>query len=173
MQPQFDLQVAQNRVNGQYYYTTEAFSAAYQWTERFSTVTGYSVTGIFYEQAAAKQTSDYVQQTFSNQFRYQWTPTTTLVTEYRFGLVNYLYNSQLNSITNYGLAGFDHSFSPKATMTLRAGGEIQDAKVGGSTASPYAEITANYQYQRYSSLHAYMNYGSNTRISRSARPTNP
>ena len=122
-------------------------------------MTGYSLTGIFYEERAAKLTNDYIQQTFSNQFRYLATPTTSLVTEYRLGLVNYLYMPGMNSITNYALVGFDHSFSPKSSMTLRAGGEIQDENGGNTSTSPYAEVTANYQYQRYSSLQAYLNYG--------------
>ena len=159
VQPQFDLLVQQNRTNGQYYYTTESISANYQWTGRFSTVTGYTVTGIFYELQAVKAANDYVGQTFSNQFRYLALPTTTLVAEYRFGLINYLYNPKLNSFSNYVLAGFDHSFSPEFTMTLRAGGQIQHLSVGSSTASPYAEFTANYQYQRYSSIQAFLNYG--------------
>lgn len=159
VQPQFDLMVEQNRVNGQYYYTSQAFSAAYQWTRRFSTVTGYQVTGIFYEEAAVKQTNDYVQQTFSEQLQYLVLPTTTAVAEYRFGLVNYMYDPALNVTTNYFLAGLNHSFSPKFTMSLRAGGEIQNQNSGGVSSSPYAEFTTSYQYQRYSNLQAYANYG--------------
>ncbi|HWB59190.1 MAG TPA: outer membrane beta-barrel protein [Chthoniobacteraceae bacterium] len=159
VQPQFDLQVEQNRVNGQYYYTSQSLSAAYQWTRRFSTVTSYQMTGIFYEEQSAKITNDYIQQTFGNQFRYLLTPTTTAVAEYRFGLVNYLYENALNVTTNYGLVGFDHTFSPRFTMSLRAGGAIQNQKVGGTSTSPYAELTANYQYQRYSAIQGYLNYG--------------
>ena len=159
VQPQFDLLVAQNRNDGQYYYTTESLSLSRQWTRRFSTVTGYQLTGIFYEDALAKVQNDYVQQTFSNQFRFLLEPTTTFVAEYRLGLVNYLYENDRNTMTNYALVGFDKSFSPKWSMTARAGGEIQDQSVGGSDTSPYAEITTNYAYQRYSSLSAYFNYG--------------
>ena len=159
VQPQFDLLVQQNRVNGQYFYTAESLSAAYQWTRRFSTVTGYQFTGIFYEDAASRTTGDYIQQTFSNEFRYEVLPTTSAVLEYRLGLVSYIYSPQQNVLTNYFLAGFDHTFSSKFSMSFRAGGQIQDQNVGGSSASPYTELTTTYQYQRYSSLQAYLNYG--------------
>lgn len=159
VQPQFDLQVQQNRVNGQYYYTSQSLSASYSWTKRFSTVTSYQVTGIFYEDQNVKRTNDYVQQTFGNQFRYLLYPTTSLVAEYRFGIVSYLYSNGLNSTSNYALLGFDHSFSSKFNITVRGGGVIQDQKTGGTSTSPYAEITTNYQYQRRSSLQGYLNYG--------------
>lgn len=159
VEPQYDLDVAQNRRNGQYLYTTTNINATYQWTRRFSTVTGYSVTGIFYEDATAKIVNDYVQQTFSNQFRYLLLPTTTLVAEYRFGMVNYLYQNDRNTITNYILVGADHTFSPKLSATFRVGGQIQDQDVGGTSTSPYGELNVTYNYQRYSNIHFYLNYG--------------
>jgi len=159
VEPQYDLLVAQNRVNGQYFYFTDVLSASYQWTRRFSTITNYTLDGIFYQDAAPKVTNDYVAQTFGNQFRFLALPTTTLVAEYRFGIVNYLYQSGNNSITNYFLTGFDHTFNPKLLTTLRVGAEIQDQNVGGISTSPYAEWSVNYAYQHLSSLGYYLRYG--------------
>lgn len=159
VEPDYTLLVAQNRVNGQYFYTGDTLSATYQWTRRFSTVTSYQLVGIFYEDQAARVANDYVAQTFANQFRFLLLPTTTLVGEYRLGTVNYMYGTDRDVLTNYFLVGVDHSFTPKFTVSMRVGGEIQSQKVGGSFSSPYGEATLTYAYQKLSNIQGYVRYG--------------
>lgn len=158
-EPSFDLQVAQNRRNGQYYYLQDALSASYQWSERFQTVTGYKLVGIFYQNSAPSQTEDRLEHTFSNQFRFLLQPTTTLVGEYRLGLVQYLHQASRDTISNYFLAGVDHSFSPKFTVSLRGGAQLRSVKEGSNDATPYFEANARYAYRRYSSLGWFLHYG--------------
>ena len=63
VEPDFTLQVEQNRINGQYFYTGVSLSGAYEWTRRFQTVTSYNFVGIFYQDATAKVANDYYSHT--------------------------------------------------------------------------------------------------------------
>jgi len=159
VEPDFTLLVAQNRVNGQYFYTGDTLSATYQWTRRFQTVTSYQFLGIFYQDSAAKVANDYMSHTFGNQFRFVLTPTTTVIGEYRLGMVEYLYQTQRNSLTNSFLGGLEHSFSPKFTVSMRVGAQVQSQNQGGSATSPYGEGTLSYAYRHYSNITGYLRYG--------------
>lgn len=160
VEPDFTLQVEQNRINGQYFYTGDSLSGGYQWTRRFQTVTSYQFVGIFYQDAAARITDDYYSHIFENDLRFQLYPTTTLVATYQLTLTNYLYLTGRNTVTNAVLGGLDHSFSPKFTVSLRAGGQFQTQEgTSGSATSPYAEATLTYLYRRSSSVQGYLHYG--------------
>jgi len=158
VEPDFTLQVEQNRINGQYFYTGDTLSGSYQWTRRFQTVTSYNLVGIVYQDSAANA-NDYFAHNFANDLRFLVLPTTTLVATYRLTLVDYLYGTSRNTITNSLMVGLDHSFSPKFTVTLRGGGQLQSQESGGTTTSPYGELTVNYSYRKGSSVHGYLHYG--------------
>jgi hypothetical protein len=158
-QPNFTLNSQQTRVSGQYFYGSINLSAGYEWTRRFSTTTTYSAYGTDYADQATGIAGDYVSQTFGNSFNYQLLPTTTVVAQYQLGLVNYFHQPENNSYSNTISAGFDHKFSPKFTVTLRAGGSKQEQRTGGSSTTPYGDASLNYANSRSSSVQLVLHYG--------------
>jgi len=159
VEPDYTYQVELNRINGQYFYTGDSISGAYEWTRRFQTVTSYNFVGIVYQDQVSRG-NDYYSNTFSNDLRFQLLPTTTIVASYQLSLTNYLYQTGNNTVTNAFFAGFDHSFSPKFTVTLRAGGQMQTQRdTSGAATSPYGEITLNYLYRRSSNVQGFLHYG--------------
>lgn len=160
-EPNFDAQVlvSQNRRDGQYLYTNNVLTATYQWSRRLQTISSYTLYGVFYEDAATRLVEDRFEHTISNQLLYLMNPTTQLTASYRLGYTEYLHNTQRDRITNYFLVGFNHSFSPKFSVNLNTGAQVEIPKQGATQSSPYAEVTATYAYQRYSNLQWYLRYG--------------
>ena len=104
-----------DRRSGNYFFTNDKLSAAYAWTPRFSTVTSFTFVAINYADAAVGVFQNRTENTFGNEFRFLLLPTTSIIAEYRFEFISYetpTFQSR-DSTTNYFLAGFDHSFSPR------------------------------------------------------------
>ncbi|HJX25570.1 MAG TPA: outer membrane beta-barrel protein, partial [Chthoniobacterales bacterium] len=57
-----------------------------------------------------------------------------------------------DSTTNFVLAGFDHNFSPRLSMSFRGGAEFRIYDAGGDQSSPYFEGTLNYAVGKDTSL---------------------
>src|SRR4029077_10480700 len=93
-EPDFQTGLGTDRRNGNYFYTTDTFSATYVWVPRFSTVTSYGITYVKYDDIAAGMFEDRVENTLGNQFRFLILPTTNRVGEYRFQVVNYQHEIQ-------------------------------------------------------------------------------
>jgi hypothetical protein len=142
-EPSFNYGVGLVTRNGNYFYTSDQFSADYAWTQRFSTVTRYSLAVVKYEDSLVGAVQDRVENTIGNEFRLQVAPTTGLVGEYRFEVITYD-QAPLDSTTNFVLAGFDHTFNPQLTATLRGGAEFRSYTDGGSQSSPYFEGNLKY-----------------------------
>ncbi len=96
--------------------------------------------------------------TFGNEFRFLLAPTTTLVAEYRFELVTYQ-TAALNSQTHFALAGFDHNFDPRLSVSLRGGAEFRDYQSAGDTTGPYFEGTVNYSVAKQTTVSWTNRYG--------------
>lgn len=173
-EPDFQYGLGTNRRNGNYFYTTDNFSASYLWVPRFSTVTSYGVTFVKYDDISSGLFEDRVENTFGNQFRFLILPTTNLVGEYRFQVVSYDHEGEVivpatpttpavllqrDSTTHFLLAGFDHAFSPRLTTTFRGGVELRDYVVVGRKDSPYFESTVNYALGKDTSVQWYTRYG--------------
>ena len=151
-QPDFAFNAGLNRRSGSFFYTSDKFSAAYRWAPRFSTVTSYTLGVIQYNDAALGNFEDRFEHTFGNEFRFLVWPTTTLVGEYRFGLITYD-NSVRDSNTHFLLAGFDHSFSPRINVSTRAGVEFRSyTNLNDSRTDPYFEGTLTYALGPHMSL---------------------
>jgi hypothetical protein len=139
-----------------FFFTLDKFSAGYAWTPRFSTATSFTLGYTNYDDPNVSNFEDRFEYTFGNEFRFLVWPTTTLVAEYRFGIVDYTANNLRNSTSNFFLAGFDHNFSPRFNMSLRAGVEIRDFTSDvinqGSDTSPYAEAAVNYAIAQNTSV---------------------
>jgi hypothetical protein len=138
--------------NNGYFYSNSAFEIAYEWAEKFSTITTYSPLFLIYSDNAQQNQLGRVQQTFGQQFLYLWRPTTSLVAEYRLGTVNYFTANDLNSWGNYFLGGFNHTFNPGSELVFRAGlqqefNQIPTIYGGGenTTYNPYVQLAFNNQ----------------------------
>lgn len=151
-----------NRVDGDYIYTNTSLDASYQWTEKFSTVTGYNLGANYYLENSLNDTLSYTTQTLKQSFRYLLLPKTTLVAEYRAQVVLYTGVDQ-NSLGNFVLLGFDQTFNPRFRWTLRAGVEQRflDNPVDGSSTyvGPYGETDLSYQFGKSSTLGWSARYG--------------
>lgn len=142
-EPEFSRNVGLNRRGEYYFFTRDQFSVAYRWLPRFSTNTSYTLGVTQYENSAVGLFQDRFEHTFGNEFRFLFWPMTTVVAEYRFGMVRYD-NFPRDSDSHYLLAGFDHTFSPRVNASLRAGVEHRSYANLGEDISPYGEGTLNY-----------------------------
>lgn len=135
-----------------YLYSMSGFDVEYQWAEKFSTISTYSPLFLIYSNNNQQNQLGRVEQVFGQQFLYLWRPTTSLVAEYRLGLVNYFANEDINSWGNYFLGGFNHTLNPGSELVFRAGlqqnfNQIPTIYGGGENTSynPYAQVAFNNQ----------------------------
>lgn len=151
-EPDMLIGASVNRRTNQYLYGYNNVSVSYAWTQRFSTVTGYTITGIWYEDSAL-QNSDSLTHIFSNQFRYSLSRTTTATLDYRFQVISYDSNPDADSTSHFILAGVDHSFSPTLAGSLRGGVEMRsyDGPLGDRDV-PYLEAALNYRAGKNTTL---------------------
>jgi hypothetical protein len=145
-EPDFSLAIGLNRRSGNFFYTQDKFTAEYLWTPRFSTATSYTFGAVKYDDSAIGLFEDRFENTFGNEFRFLIWPTTTLVAEYRFQIVNYDHQELMrDSTTHFALGGFDHAFSPRFSASFRGGAEFRDYDDANTqTTSPYFEGTLTY-----------------------------
>ncbi|CAN5752005.1 hypothetical protein BH20VER1_BH20VER1_07420 [soil metagenome] len=147
-----------NRRSQDFFFTTNRFSVGYAWAPRFSTVTSYTIGVVTYDDDVIGVFQDRFEHTFGNEFRFLVWPTTTLVAEYRFGIVDYMDDASRDSTSHFLLGGFDHSFSPRFNMSARAGVEFrsfdEDGLVNpqGDRTHPYFEGTLNYALAQSTSI---------------------
>jgi hypothetical protein len=157
-EPDLSLGFGTNRFSGNYFYTADKFSLAYQWTPRFSTVTSYTLGVIHYDDSTIGAYEDRFEHTFGNEFRYLALPTTALVGEYRFELDDFETGTR-DSDTHFILAGIDHTFSPRFNLSFRGGVEFRDYETFGDRTSPYAEGTVHYALGKRTSVDWISRYG--------------
>ncbi|MFV0416198.1 MAG: hypothetical protein ACK5NG_07505, partial [Chthoniobacterales bacterium] len=145
-----------------YFSSNTYFSLSYQWTERFSTTTGYRIGAIIYSGNRVNDGLGNISQTISQSFNFHLWPTTTLVAEYRINPVTY-FSADQNSWGNYFLLGFNHTFNPRSTWTFRAGAELRFLdRVGTGSQTyigPYVESVFRYQLNPRSSIAWTLRYG--------------
>lgn len=146
-EPSFNYGIGLVTRNGNYFYTSDQLSADYEWTQRFSTLSRYTLTVVKYDDSSVGAFQDRVENTFGNEFRLMVAPTATLVGEYRFQVVSYD-QAPLDSTTNFVLAGFDYTFNPRLTATLRGGDEFRSYTQDGNQSGPYFEGNLNYTVGR-------------------------
>lgn len=162
-QPDTSLIGTSNRVNGDYIYTNSSIDAAYQWTEKFSTVTGYSAYANYYLQQELNDTQSYWSSTVKQSFRWLLLPKTTIIAEYRANPIVYTGGAGMNSFGNFALLGFDQMFNPRFKWTARLGVEQrfnQNPVDGNSTYfGPYGESNLSYQFAPASTLAWTARYG--------------
>jgi hypothetical protein len=154
-QPNFDTfsngGIGFNRTNQNFFYSLDKFTLGYLWAPRFATATSYTLGVVNYENADVSMFQDRYEHTIGNEFRFLLTPTTTLVAEYRFGLVDYTDSDVRDSTSHYFLAGFDHNFSPRFNISARGGVEFRmfdDNSPQSDITNPYGEVTLQYSVSK-------------------------
>jgi hypothetical protein len=161
-QPDTSIIGGTNRVDGDYIYTNTSIDASYQWSEKFSTITGYNLYANYYLENSLNDTLSYTQQTFKQSFNWLLQPKTTIVAEYRAQVMLYTGTDQ-DSFGNFVLLGFDQIFNPRFKWTLRAGVEqrfLNNATDGSSIyVGPYGESNLSYQFGKSSSIGWTARYG--------------
>lgn len=162
-QPDTALYGNANRVNGDYVYTNSNIEGSYQWSEKFSTVTGYSAYANYYLNQQLNDTQSFWSSTIKQSFHWLLLPKTTVVAEYRANPIIYTGGAGMNSFGNFALVGFDQVFNPRFKWTLRLGAEQrfnQNPVDGNSTYfGPYGETNLAYQFGPASTLSWNARYG--------------
>ncbi len=157
-EPDFNTAFGINRRAGNYFYTVDKLALSYQWAPRFSTVTSYTFGAINYDDSSIGAFEDRFEHTFGNEFRFLVLPTTTLVAEYRFEIIDFD-EAIRDSTTHFVLGGLDHTFNPRFNVSLRAGAEFRDFDNFGERTSPYAEATLRYALGERTSISWLNRYG--------------
>lgn len=161
-QPNFDTfghgGLGFSRQNQDFFYSTNKFSVAYAWTPKFSTVTSYTLGIVNYDSDVLSTFEDRYEHTIGNEFRFLVLPTTSVIAEYRFGIVDYNETDNRGSTSHFFLGGIDHSFSPRFNVSFRGGVEVREFDNDdplfdeGDRTSPYFEGTLNYAIAQATSL---------------------
>lgn len=162
-QPDTNLMGSSNRVNGDYIYASTAIDGAYQWSEKFSTVTGYNSYANYYLEQELNNTQSFYSPTIKQSFHWLLLPKTTVVAEYRANPTIYTGGAKLNSFGNFALVGFDQAFNPRFKWTARFGLEqrFNQNPVDGNSIyfGPYLESNLSYQFGPASTLSWNARYG--------------
>jgi hypothetical protein len=158
LEPDYANGFATTRQLGEYFYWQTDNSVGYRWTERLATYSGFSLTGLDYDDTVQNQ--DRFTWTLYNQFRYQLTPQTVLTADYRYSESS---GADLSSdyTDHYLLGGIEHRFSPNTILIARAGAQFHEAEAigGGDSTSPYLEATVRTQVNSQFSIRGFARYG--------------
>ncbi len=161
-QPDTNIIGGTNRQDGDYMYSHTTLTGAYQWSQKFSTVTSYDFNVIYYMDNNLNQNQGRIEQTLGQSARWLLLPKTTVVAEYRANPVTY-FDADLNTFNNFFLVGFDQVFNPRFTWSARAGLQVgfdQNPDDGSSVyVGPYGESTLSYQIGKATSISWMMRYG--------------
>jgi hypothetical protein len=160
-EPDFTLALGINRRSGNFFYTQDRSTVTYLWAPRFATATSYTFGALHYDDESVGFFEDRFENTFGNEFKFLVWPTTSLVAEYRFELINYDHDINRDSMTHFVLGGFDHSFSPRFSASFRGGAEFRnyEDQGGDDQSSPYFEGTLNYALGKNTTLTWTNRYG--------------
>ncbi len=156
-EPNYQIGTSVARRTQPYIYGYNNLNVAYAWTKRFSTVSGYTISGIDYD-SDSEAGENYISHLFSQDFRYAFTKTTTGVLTYRFGSTEYD-NNFGDYTSQYFLGGVDQQFSRRTVGSFRAGAEVRDRDNGGSATNPYAEASFSHSIAKQTYVRWYGRYG--------------
>lgn len=147
-EPNYDIGVSVNQGNTGYFLGSNRLSGTYRWNRRFSTVSGYTISSILYEDDTLDQES-YIRHVLSQQFRYAFRRRLVGTLTYRFGLTNYDEAPEDESgdySSHTVMAGVDYQWNRRLSMSVSAGGEYRtyDAEGADSEVAPRVEAVLNY-----------------------------
>ncbi len=144
VEPDYLIGASVSLRDDQYLYGYNRASMSFQLTNRLSTVSHYTISGIQYEDSVLGRQEDRLSHLIGQQVRYSLNRVTTATAEYRFGIVNFQ-SAPNDSISHYALAGLEHQFSPYTTGTVAAGAEYRDFDRYDSLTRPYGEASLRYK----------------------------
>lgn len=158
LEPDYSYGFATTRQLGEYLYWQTDNSVGYRWTERLATYTGFTLSGLDYDEVVLNQ--DRFTWTLYNQFRYQLTPQTVVTADYRYSQTN---GDDLSSdyTDHFLLGGIEHRFSPNTILAARVGAQFHESEAtgGGDSTSPYVEATVRTQLNEQLSIRSFARYG--------------
>jgi opacity protein-like surface antigen len=145
IEPDYAVGASAARRTDQYLYGYTRTAAEYAWTRRLSTVTGFTFTGIKYEDDRfTSATEDRVTYIVGNQFRYLLDRQTTITQDFRWLHTNF--DTLPRNIDNYIVTvGVDHVFSPRLSTSFAAGAEWNNDSRTGNTTKPYGQLLFIYR----------------------------
>ncbi|GAB4166224.1 MAG: hypothetical protein Fur0032_03510 [Terrimicrobiaceae bacterium] len=162
--PDTDFQIVGGSIrnNDEYLYQSSNLSFSYLLSPRWSTLTSYNFTAFYYLDPVINEFQGRVSQSLSESIRLLVKPTTTLSLIYRVNPVVY-FGEDLNSFGNFLLAGVDHVFTPRWSVSLQGGAEYrlnQNPVDGQSTyLGPFLDSSIRYQFGPRSTLVGSVRYG--------------
>lgn len=143
-EPTFSSNVGIENRRANYFNTLDSFSITYNWLPRLLTTTGEMFQRIQYDSSSLGMQFDRIDNTISQQLRFELlAQRTVLVGEYRFEIVDYD-SFPLDSTTHYALGGFDQTFSPQLSATVRGGLSFRSYDQNGRRTDPHFESTLIY-----------------------------
>jgi predicted porin len=154
LEPDYSYGFATGRQNGEYLYYSSDQSVGYRWTERLGTYTGIRFTGLDYD----AQNNDRATWEIYQSFRYQVSPQTVGIAEYRYastsgdGLAS-------DSTAHFLLLGAEHRLSANTVAIVRAGAQLRDSDDGGSSSSPYLEGALQSRINSQVFVRSFIRYG--------------
>jgi len=154
-EPDFAIGASTARRTDQYLYGYNALFLDYAWNPRLSTRSGYIFSTILYQDDQLSDTSDRFDHAFRQSSSYMLASRTSAVGEYRLRYIDYGTLDGYDSLSHYALAGIDHAWSDRMTITSRAGAEFRDTDRFGSQTSPYLEAALGYALGERTSLRWY------------------
>ena len=149
-----------SQVGGDYFTGSTKFDLSYRWAPHFSTVTSVSLNLLKYaKESSTTLSNSYWSFIVGNEFRFQSSQRLTWVAEGRYGLDQFINNTNLNAQTVYLLGGVDWLATRHITTTFRAGASVRSFDVGGNNTAPYVEMSFNYLMSRHATLSLNGRYG--------------
>ena len=137
--------------NGQYFYGYNNFNLSYAWSRRVTSTTSYTIDGISYDDEFVAASEDRLSHLISQQFSYSVSPRTQLVGEYRYRMVNFKNRSDVDYRSHFILAGVDHAWSQRTSVSVRGGVEMFSSDRSDETA-PYGELAVDYNVDRQTTV---------------------
>ncbi|MGB6223737.1 outer membrane beta-barrel protein [Haloferula sp.] len=157
LEPDYAYGFATTRQNSEYFYWQTDNSIGYRWTERFATYTGFTLTGLQYDNLPNQDMFTWM---VYNQFRYQLSPQSVLTFDIRYAQNN---ADGLTSDSEYlfFLLGIEHRFSPNTILVARGGVQFYESEAvnGNDGAAPYLELALRSQINDQFSVRAFTRYG--------------
>lgn len=156
-EPNYAIGSGTTRRSQEYLYAYNDLSVSYAWGRKFSTVTGYTISGMEYQEDSLEGES-YLSHIFHQEFRYAVSQLTTAALTYRFATSSYD-NGFGDYTSHFALVGVDHNFSRRLAGTVRVGAEFRDRDNGGTETSPYVEGNLRYRADKDTTFSIYGRYG--------------
>jgi Putative beta-barrel porin 2 len=151
VEPDYRIGATVARLTQPYFYGHNSLALAYAWNRRFSTVTSWTIYGVWYDDDFIER-GDYLTNIFANEFRYALSRTTTLALTYRWAITDPDIGDDYDS--HYILAGVDHRFNPRLSGSIRVGAEVRE-----SDSTFYSEGALVYRVSRRTDFRWYGQYG--------------